>query len=102
VTDNRNPNLVRYTCSDGMRIDITPSKADLSARKDFIEYLNTREDDPTDYLVNGTLHGWQDFYVEARNRTYRSLRQIEQDVHGTRHKWQDDVDDVLFFEENQQ
>ena len=92
---------VRYTCSDGVRIQISVERAELSSRKDFTDYLNSREDDPADYLVDGVLHGWQDFYVEKQYRTLKGLDQITDEIRRKRWTWRNEVDSVLFFDDEE-
>jgi hypothetical protein len=92
---------VRYTCSDGVRIQISVERAEMSAQKGFTDYLNSREDDPASYLVDGVLHGWQDFYVEKRFRTLKGLDQITAEIRNTRWKWRAEADSVLFFDDEE-
>ncbi len=69
-----------YVCSDGLKMDISPEREKVIGTKAFTEYLNSREDSPVDYLNNGVLMGWQDFFIEASKRTLKGRDQLVEEV----------------------
>tara|TARA_R110000824_G_scaffold21496_4_gene80045 strand:+ start:1747 stop:2040 length:294 start_codon:yes stop_codon:yes gene_type:complete len=84
-----------YTCSDGVRIQITDQAEALTGRKAFTDYLDVLSEEQ-DYLDNGVLMGWQDYYVIAPLRNKLGRDQITATVRRTRWEWQHLVDDVLY------
>lgn len=78
MSDEQNERIT-YTCSDGIEITLTEKAERLSGDAKFHAYLDSREEFK-DYLTNGTLMGWQDFYVEARFRTLKGEDQIREEV----------------------
>lgn len=78
MSDEQNEQNI-YTCSDGVRISISDKAEQISGNAKFHDYLDSREEFQ-DYLTNGTLMGWQDFYVEARFRTLKGEDQIREEV----------------------
>ena len=90
-----NEETTSYICSDGIKVEISPTKESTLGDKDFDAYLNSRDDAPADYLNNGVLMGWQDFFIEARFRTLKGLDQIAEEVRAANFT-QDEYDLVLY------
>ena len=80
--DDDNETGIRYTCSDSVRITISLEAAKLSGNKGFTDYLDSRGDQ-VDYLNNGVLMGWQDFFIESRFRTLKGRDQLVEEVKAT-------------------
>jgi len=87
-------NGVKYTCSDSVRIEIDIEAAKLSSTRAFTDYLDSRGD-TTDYLNNGVLMGWQDYFVEARFRTLKGRDQLAEEVRAANFT-QEQYDIVLY------
>jgi len=69
IDDETEPVTTSYTCSDGIKMNISYDRESIIGTKRF-----------TDYLNNGVLMGWQDFFLEARFRTLKGLDQIAEEV----------------------
>ena len=80
IDEETEPTTTSYTCSDGIKMDISYDRESIIGTKRFTDYLNSRDDAPADYLNNGVLMGWQDFFLEARFRTLKGLDQIAEEV----------------------
>ncbi len=78
-----NEDTTTYVCSDGIKMEISFAKEDLVGNKKFTDYLNSRDDAPADYLNNGVLMGWQDFFIESRFRTLKGRDQLVEEVKAT-------------------
>ncbi len=77
--NDSNEGGIRYTCSDSVRITISLESAKLTGSKPFTDYLDSRGDQ-ADYLNNGVLMGWQDFFIEASKRTLKGRDQLVEEV----------------------
>lgn len=100
MSDEQNEQTI-YTCSDGIEITLTEKAERLSGDAKFHDYLDSRGEHK-DYLTNGTLMGWQDFWAgDPASRTLKGEDQIREEVRWTRRDWEADVDSVLFFDDEE-
>jgi len=95
-----NEETTTYVCSDGIKMEISPTKENILGNKKFTDYLNSRDDAPADYLNNGVLMGWQDYFVEARFRTLKGRDQLAEEVRAANFT-QEQYDLVLYSPEEE-
>ena len=95
TNEETEPTTTSYICSDGIKMDISFEKESVIGTKKFTDYINSREDAPADYLNNGVLMGWQDFFIEARFRTLKGRDQLAEEVRTTLFT-QEEYDLVLY------